>query len=51
MSDSKEITHGPGEDVIDPAAPVLGWLGVALIAFMAIAVAFVLFAAGSHGFA
>ena len=51
MSDSKEITHGPGEDVIDPAGPLLGWLGLGLIAVMARAVAFVRFAAASHGFA
>jgi hypothetical protein len=42
MSDSNEITHGPGEDVIDPAAPLLGWLGLGLIGFMALATLFVL---------
>jgi hypothetical protein len=36
---------GPGEDVIDPGAPFLGWLAVGLIAFMAVFTVLVLTAA------
>lgn len=51
MADNNANPHGPGEDVIDPAGPFIGILGLGLIALMAIATAFVLFAAATQGFA
>jgi hypothetical protein len=49
MADENPNTHGPGEDVIDPSAPFLGWLGLGLIGLMAVVVAFVLIAGASAG--
>jgi hypothetical protein len=45
MTDQQDFTHGPGEDVIDPAAGLLGWLAIGLLAFMALSVIVVLSAA------
>ena len=50
MATNNDNPHAPGEDVIDPGAPFLGWLGLGLIAFMAVFTAFVLIAASSQGF-
>lgn len=50
MATNPDNPHGPGEDVIDPGAPFLGWLGLGLIAFMVAFAAFVLIAASSVGF-
>jgi hypothetical protein len=42
MSDNQDFSHGPGEDVVDPAAGFIGWLSIALLAVMAVFVIFVL---------
>jgi hypothetical protein len=34
MADNIDNPHGPGEDVIDPAGPALGYLGIALLVVM-----------------
>ncbi len=50
MALNNDNPHGPGEDVIDPATPFLGYLGLGLIVLMAVFSGFVLYAAASHGF-
>jgi hypothetical protein len=45
MSDGQDFSHGPGEDVIDPAAPFIGWLALCLLALMAVFAVVVLSAA------
>ena len=45
MSDGQDFSHEPGEDVIDPAAPFIGWLAVGLLALMAVFAVVVLSAA------
>ena len=42
MSDNQDFSHGPGEDVIDPAAGFVGWLAIGLLVIMAVFVVFVL---------
>lgn len=39
MSEHSDSTHGPGEDVIDPAGPFLGWVAIGLLVLMAAFVA------------
>lgn len=48
MSEHSDSGHGPGEDVIDPAGPFLGWLAVGLVVLMAVFVT-VLAMAGMRG--
>ena len=48
MSDNQDFSHGPGEDVIDPAAPFIGWLALGLLGLMAV-FALVVLSAGFFG--
>jgi hypothetical protein len=48
MADNNANPHGPGEDVIDPAGPLLGWLGIVMLVVMLLVAAFILMA-GSYG--
>jgi hypothetical protein len=42
MADNQDFSHGEGEDVIDPAAPFIGYLAIGLLALMAVFAIFVL---------
>ena len=48
MSDNNANPHGPGEDVIDPAAPLLGWLGIVMLVVMLLVAAFMV-SIGNYG--
>ena len=48
MADNNANLHGPGDDVIDPAGPLLGWLGIVLLVLM-LAVAAFLLSVGAYG--
>jgi hypothetical protein len=49
MADNNANPHGPGEDVIDPAGPLLGWLGIVLLVVMLLVAAFLLSVGGYGG--
>lgn len=48
MADNNANPHGPGEDVIDPAAPLLGWLGIVMLVLMLLVAAFMV-SIGNYG--
>ena len=48
MADNNANPHGPGEDVIDPAAPLLGWLGIVMLVVMLLVAAFMV-SIGNYG--
>jgi hypothetical protein len=48
MADNDANPHGPGEDVIDPAGPLLGSLGIVLLVLMLVVAVFLL-SVGNYG--
>lgn len=48
MADNNANPHGPGEDVIDPAGPLLGGLGIVLLVLMLVVAVFLL-SVGNYG--